>query len=282
MTVKIDPILLSVYARTFKAITDEMSISMEQTTRSPILCEAKDFVTGLYDAEGRMLEQTENLPILAFSLAPVCKYIIEYFGDDIHQGDVIFHNDVFSIGNQNNDVAVYKPIFLDGKLVAWTAVKGHQADIGGNVRGRLQPERHRGLAGGAAHPAGQGVRAREAPQGRLGPHLRQHPPRHRAAGHAGRDRRLRGGRAAACTSCSSKYGRESFEAHKEALFDSTEQMMETEIAPSPTASTSGEGYGLLRRQDTRARSTRSASRSPSRTGASPSTTRGPTRRPTAS
>ena len=34
---KIDPILLSVYARTFKAITDEMSISMEQTTRSPIL-----------------------------------------------------------------------------------------------------------------------------------------------------------------------------------------------------------------------------------------------------
>ena len=34
---KIDPILLSVYARTFKSITDEMSISMEQTTRSPIL-----------------------------------------------------------------------------------------------------------------------------------------------------------------------------------------------------------------------------------------------------
>ena len=93
---KIDPILLSVYARTFKSITDEMSISMEQTTRSPILCEAKDFVTGLYDADGRMLEQTENLPILAFSLAPVCKHISEYFGDDIHPGDVIFHNDVFS------------------------------------------------------------------------------------------------------------------------------------------------------------------------------------------
>ena len=29
---KIDPILLSVYARTFKSITDEMSISMQQTT----------------------------------------------------------------------------------------------------------------------------------------------------------------------------------------------------------------------------------------------------------
>ena len=87
---KIDPILLSVYARTFKSITDEMSISMEQTTRSPILCEAKDYVTGLYDADGNMLEQTENLPILAFSLAPVCKYIKEFFGDEIYPGDVIF------------------------------------------------------------------------------------------------------------------------------------------------------------------------------------------------
>ena len=76
--VEIDPILLSVYARTFRSITDEMSHSVEMTTRSPILCEAKDFVTGLYDAEGRMLEQTENLPILAFSLAPVCKHIIEF------------------------------------------------------------------------------------------------------------------------------------------------------------------------------------------------------------
>ena len=97
---------------------------MVRTTRSPILCEAQDFVTGLYDASGDMLEQKENLPILAFCLQPVCKYIIGYFGDDIHEGDVIFHNDVFSMGNQNNDVAVYKPIFFEGELVAWSAVQG--------------------------------------------------------------------------------------------------------------------------------------------------------------
>ena len=88
---QVDPVLLAVYARIFKSITDEMSLSVQMTARSPILCEAKDFVTGLYDAEGNMLEQTENLPILAFSLAPVCKYIIEYFADDVHEGDVIFH-----------------------------------------------------------------------------------------------------------------------------------------------------------------------------------------------
>ena len=53
---KIDKILLSIFRRAFKSITDEMSISLTKTTRSPILCEAKDFVTGLYDADGNMLE----------------------------------------------------------------------------------------------------------------------------------------------------------------------------------------------------------------------------------
>jgi len=55
---EIDKILVSIFQRSFKSITDEMSISLTKTTRSPILCEAKDFVTGLYDAKGQMLEQT--------------------------------------------------------------------------------------------------------------------------------------------------------------------------------------------------------------------------------
>ena len=121
----IDKILLSIFQRSFKSITDEMSISLTKTTRSPILCEAKDFVTGLYDAHGQMLEQTENLPILSFSLGPVCKKIIEFYGDDIHPGDVIMHNDVFTMGNQNNDVAVFKPIFSG----AWSAaVDGYRSE----------------------------------------------------------------------------------------------------------------------------------------------------------
>ena len=52
MATQVDKILLSIFQRAFKSITDEMSISLTKTTRSPILCEAKDFVTGLYDAEG--------------------------------------------------------------------------------------------------------------------------------------------------------------------------------------------------------------------------------------
>ncbi|MGQ0654479.1 MAG: hydantoinase B/oxoprolinase family protein [Betaproteobacteria bacterium] len=137
---KTDPILVSVLQRRLKSITEEMGLTLLRTTRSPILNEARDFATGLYDAKGRMLEQTEYIPVLAFALQPACENIIRTFGDDIHPGDVILHNDVFSGGNQNNDVAVFKPIFHGRKLMAWAACKGHQADIGGAVRGGYNPE----------------------------------------------------------------------------------------------------------------------------------------------
>jgi N-methylhydantoinase B len=237
---KVDPILLSVYARMFRSITDEMSISMERTTRSPILCEAKDYVTGLYDAEGRMLEQTENLPILAFSLAPVCKYICNYFGDDIHPGDVIFHNDVFSFGNQNNDVAVYKPIFFEDKLAAWTAVKGHQADIGGAVAGGYNPNAVEVWQEALRIPPVKVYdrgKLRKDVWDLIFANIRFDIVQHDMKAEIGAcrvgERRM--------LSLLEKYGRKSFETHKEALFDATRRMMESEIASIPDGTYSGEG-----------------------------------------
>ena len=241
MTAQIDPVLLSVYARSFKSITDEMSISMEKTTRSPILCEAKDYVTGLYDAEGRMLEQTENLPILAFSLAPVCKHIRQYFGDEIYPGDVIFHNDVFSLGNQNNDVAVFKPVFHGDTLIGWTAVKGHQADIGGNVRGGYNPNAVEVWQEALRIPA---VKVYERGKLRkdvwnlIFANIRLDIVQHDMKAEIGActvgERRL--------LELVDKYGLASFEAHKQALFDATRRMMEAEIAKIPNGRYAGEGY----------------------------------------
>jgi N-methylhydantoinase B len=218
-----------------------MSMSVQQTARSPILCEAKDFVTGLYDAQGNMLEQTENLPILAFSLAPVCKYLIEYFGDDIHEGDVIFHNDVFSMGNQNNDVAVYKPIFHQGELVAWSAVKGHQADIGGNVPGGYNPRATEVWQEALRIPPVKVYakgKLRKDVWDLIFANIRleivQHDMRAQMGACIVGERRL--------LEVMEKYGRDSFESHKLALFDATRKMMEAEIATIPEGSYSGEGY----------------------------------------
>jgi len=239
---KIDKVLVSILQKRFKSIVEEMSIAMTMTTRSPILCEARDFVTGIYDARGRMLEQKENLPILSFSLGPVCEYIIKYYGDDIHPGDVIFHNDVFSMGNQNNDVAVYKPIFHKGVLVGWAATKGHQADIGGAVRGGYNPQATEIWQEALRLPPikvyEKGVLRRDV-WDLIFANIR--------LSMVAEDLKAQMG---SCTvgeravqKLVERYGLEVFEAHKEYLFDATERMMKAEIKEIPNGVYAGEATG---------------------------------------
>jgi N-methylhydantoinase B len=236
---KIDKILASVFARRFKSITEEMSIALTKTTRSPILCEAKDFVTGLYDAKGKMLEQTENLPILSFSLGPVCEYIVKYFGKEIYPGDVIFHNDVFSLGNQNNDVAVYKPIFFQDELIAWSACKGHQADIGGAVAGGYNPNATEVWQEALRIPP---VKVYE--KGKLRKDVWDLIFANIRFDIVAEDMRAQMGSCVVgergILKLVEKYGKETFEAHKNYLFDSTEKMMKAEIRTIPNGVYKGE------------------------------------------
>jgi N-methylhydantoinase B len=236
---KIDKILVSVFQRRFKSITEEMSIALTRTTRSPILCEAKDFVTGLYDGKGMMLEQTENLPILSFSLGPVCRYIVNYFGDELYPGDVIFHNDVFSLGNQNNDVAVYKPIFYEGKLVAWAAAKGHQADIGGAVAGGYNPRATEVWQEALRIPP---VKVFE--KGKLRKDVWDLIFANIRFDIVAADMRAQIGSCVVgergILKLVEKYGPEVFESHKQYLFDSTENMMKAEIKTIPNGIYHGE------------------------------------------
>ncbi len=236
---KIDKILASVFQRRFKSITEEMSIVLTKTTRSPILCEAKDFVTGLYDGQGKMLEQTENLPILSFSLGPVCEYIVDYFGDEIYPGDVIFHNDVFSMGNQNNDVAVYRPIFFKEKLIAWAAAKGHQADVGGAVPGGYNPKATEVFQETLRIPP---VKVYE--RGKLRKDVWDLIFANIRFDIVAADMRAQIGSCVVgergILTLADKYGIGVFESHKEYLFDSTEKMMRAEIRTIPNGVYRGE------------------------------------------
>ena len=230
--VQIDKILLSIFQRAFKSITDEMSISLTKTTRSPILCEAKDFVTGIYDESGNMLEQTENLPILSFSLGPVCRVIIDQYKNNIYPGDVIIHNDVFSMGNQNNDVAIFRPIFHEQTLIGWSAAKGHQADIGGAVQGGYNPNATEVWQEALRIPA---VKLYEKGEFRkdvwnlIFANIRLSMVQEDIKAQIGAcrlgERRL--------SKLVEKYGIESYKAHKEELFNSTERMMRAEIKSIP-------------------------------------------------
>jgi N-methylhydantoinase B len=240
---KIDPVEVAVLQRRLRSITEEMGLTLLRTTRSPILNEARDFVTGLYDARGRMLEQTEYIPVLAFALQPACEHVAAFFGDDLHPGDVILHNDVFSGGNQNNDVAVFKPVFDGKRLVAWAACKGHQADIGGAVQGGYNPEAREVWQEALRIPAVKIVE-----RGRLRNDVWNLIFANIRLGIVAEDIKAQIGGATVgergVKALLARFGRRRLEDTLEALFDSTERRVRREIAAIPDGTYRGESYAF--------------------------------------
>jgi N-methylhydantoinase B len=138
-TTTVDPITLSVVRGVLETTQREMTLALEKTARSSVFNLAHDYSTALFDATPEMILQGQDIPIHLGSLVPAMKAVAAYFGDDIHEGDLILHNDPAYGGSHAIDTCMYKPVFHQGKLVYWTVCKGHLTDIGGPVPAGYNP-----------------------------------------------------------------------------------------------------------------------------------------------
>jgi len=50
---------------------------------------------------------------------------------NLSEGDIVLYNKPYGTGSHPQDAAVVMPVFLEGELLGYTAVKGHWLDIGG-------------------------------------------------------------------------------------------------------------------------------------------------------
>lgn len=135
----VDPITLSVVRGVLETTQREMTLALEKTARSSVFNLAHDYSTAIFDAKPEMILQGQDIPIHLGSLMPAMKAVAAYFGDDIHEGDLILHNDPAFGGSHAIDTCMYKPVFYKGKLVYWTVCKGHLTDIGGPVPAGYNP-----------------------------------------------------------------------------------------------------------------------------------------------
>lgn len=136
----VDPITLAVVRGALETSQREMTMTLEKTARSSVFNLAHDYSNALFDHIPEMILQGQDIPIHLGSLIPAMKCVAEYFGDDIHEGDIIYHNDPAYMGSHILDCCMYKPIFYEGELVFWTVCKGHMTDIGGPVPAGYNPE----------------------------------------------------------------------------------------------------------------------------------------------
>ncbi|MEP3278802.1 MAG: hydantoinase B/oxoprolinase family protein [Stappiaceae bacterium] len=135
----VDPITLSVVRGILETTQREMTLSLEKTARSSVFNLAHDYSTALFNAKPEMILQGQDIPIHLGSLIPAMKCVQDYFGDDIHEGDLILHNDPAYMGSHAIDTCMYKPVFYEGELKYWTVCKGHLTDIGGPVPAGYNP-----------------------------------------------------------------------------------------------------------------------------------------------
>jgi len=135
----VDRITLSVVRGILETTQREMTLSLEKTARSSVFNLAHDYSTALFNAQPEMILQGQDIPIHLGSLIPAMKQVAAFFGDDIHEGDLILHNDPAYGGSHAIDTCMYKPVFYKGDLVYWTVCKGHLTDIGGPVPAGYNP-----------------------------------------------------------------------------------------------------------------------------------------------
>jgi N-methylhydantoinase B len=137
-----DPITLEIIQSSLQAISDEMFAAFRKTAMSAIIYEVLDMGTAVTDGTGNLASSGAGIPAFVGVLDKAVKRIIELNGPDgIRAGDVFATNDPYYGGVTHlNDVVLAMPVFVDGKLVAWTANIAHWNDIGGMVPGGISNE----------------------------------------------------------------------------------------------------------------------------------------------
>src|SRR5579872_2577495 len=93
MAQSVDPIVVSVVQHRLLAIVEEMGEAMLRTSYSQILNSSRDFSTAICGLDGRLIAQAEHVPIHVGALPWAARAVTEFFGDDIHPGDVFLLND---------------------------------------------------------------------------------------------------------------------------------------------------------------------------------------------
>ena len=130
-----DPITEELFRNAISALGDEMVLTIYRTAYSGVLKNIMDYSAAICDAEGRLVAQGLSLPGHLCSIPVSLKAVLATFGDDVHEGDIFINNDPYDGGMHLPDIFVFKPLFADGRVVAYAATICHHTDVGGRVPG---------------------------------------------------------------------------------------------------------------------------------------------------
>jgi N-methylhydantoinase B len=131
----VDPVTLEVVRNGFESVAEEMSANLVRTSYSPNIKERKDASSAVFDADGRMLAQAENIPVHLGAMPHSVGAVVDAL--DLRPGDTAVHNSPFSGGAHLPDITFVSPVYVEDALVAYVANRAHHADVGGARAGSV-------------------------------------------------------------------------------------------------------------------------------------------------
>jgi 5-oxoprolinase (ATP-hydrolysing) len=141
-----DPVMLEIFNNLFRAIAEQMGITLQNTSSSVNIKERLDFSCAIFDSQGLLVANAPHIPVHLGSMSESVQALIADKGDTLKPGDVYASNNPYNGGTHLPDITVITPVFDDNqqqnpksKILFYTASRGHHADIGGITPGSMPP-----------------------------------------------------------------------------------------------------------------------------------------------
>ncbi|MGO9056717.1 MAG: hydantoinase B/oxoprolinase family protein [Candidatus Binataceae bacterium] len=133
-----DPFLREIVHNALRGIADEAGLFSARSAYSPLVNLSPQIACGLFDAKGRAIAQTDAALIHVSAVQRMLPEILKAFRPEtLRAGDALAMNDHFRGGIHPTDVAVFTPIFHDGKLAFFHGAMMIVSDLGGMSNGGL-------------------------------------------------------------------------------------------------------------------------------------------------
>jgi N-methylhydantoinase B len=127
-----DGIELEILWSNLIGIVSEQAKALQRIAFSPIVREAGDLASGLFDARGRMVAQANTgTPGHINSLASAGLALAAHFDGKLVPGDIVITNDPWMSAGHFFDITVFCPIFRGPRLIGYIGSTIHHTDIGG-------------------------------------------------------------------------------------------------------------------------------------------------------
>ena len=145
------------FAARLESIALAMGHVLERTALSPNIRDRLDFSCAVLDANGTLVQNAPHLPVHLGALGVCARAVLRTLPLD--EGDIAVTNHPAFGGSHLPDVTTVAPVFVDGRRVAFVAVRAHHAEIGGTRPGSFPPDARALAEEGVVLPPFHAVRA---------------------------------------------------------------------------------------------------------------------------